>query len=449
MFQFRRRLYIILSALTPFLLFQFYILHLLTDGNDDTEQIAYQLGTTFDSVMRHADLAKPVKEDRPLPFSWSACLLIKDNNIILPEWLAYHYTVLPLRRLIVGVDPSSNFDPQPIFDMYATIGMNITVWKNHSYWIDGRKFHEKKEFHPDEDFYKLEHSYRYIQDRLVYHQKIFYSQCLRTLKSENRTWTTVIDTDEYLAFNYYDPLERGVTWCVNNATCDEEYLDTIRGGTHFRTKLNQSATAAEYIAKNVGQKVPSGVNPRLSSVDDKFDNPDEPCIVLSRYLFVSKESDKEGIQRGVDEGFNATNFNTLRFRHRSSLAVAQTGKCIVDASRSPSNLIKGPHRLYGKECTGGNAHVHNAAMSFRVHHYVGSWESFRLRGEKLFKERNNLHSAVVDNTTPQYSSPENLTWLSQFVKLVGKEKALDLTQRIHLHEVWELEKKFLKLKFKE
>jgi len=60
-----------------------------------------------------------------------------------------------------------------------------------------------------------------------------------------------------------------------------------------------------------------------------------------------------------------------------------------------------------------------------------------------------VHSAVVDNTTPQYSSPENLTWLSQFVKLVGKEKALDLTQRIRLHEVWELEKNFLKLKFKE
>ena len=67
------------------------------------------------------------------------------------------------------------------------------------------------------------------------------------------------------------------------------------------------------------------------------------------------------------------------------------------------------------------------------------------RGEKLFKERNNLHhSTVVDNTTPQYSSPENLTWLTQFVKLVGKEKALDLTQRIYLHEVWELEKNFLK-----
>ena len=91
----------------------------------------------------------------------------------------------------------------------------------------------------------------------------------------------------------------------------------------------------------------------------------------------------------------------------------------------------------------GNAHVHNAAMSFRVHHYIGSWETFRLRGEKIFKERNNVRNTVVDNTTPQYSSPEHRTWLSQFVKLVGKEKALDLTQRIRLRELEELEKNFL------
>jgi len=53
--------------------------------------------------------------------------------------------------------------------------------------------------------------------------------------------------------------------------------------------------------------------------------------------------------------------------------------------------------------------------------------------------------AVVDHTTPQFSSPENLTWLSQFVKLVGKEKALDLTQRIRLREEWEAERNLLKL----
>lgn len=95
----------------------------------------------------------------------------------------------------------------------------------------------------------------------------------------------------------------------------------------------------------------------------------------------------------------------------------------------------------------GNAYVHNAAMSFRIHHYIGSWETWRLRGSKeQFNERNRFKmGAVVDRTTPQFSSPENRTWLSQFVKLVGKEKALDLTQRLRLREEWEAERNLLKL----
>ena len=343
---------VILYALASFLLFQYYFIHKLANGKDATERIAYQLGTTFDTVIIQPSKVsiKPVEEDRPLPFSWSACLLIKNNNIILPEWLAYHYTVLPLRRLIVAVDPSSDTDPQSIFDMYGKIGMNITVWRNHSYWIDGAKSHQKIEWHPSEEEKQQEKFGHYAQDRLVYHQITFYTQCLRSLKSENRTWTTIIDTDEYLAFNYYDPREGPTTWCEKNSTCNEEYVATIRSGEHFRVKLNQSGTAAEFIAKNSQQKVPSGINPRLASVDDKFSNPDEPCIVLSRYLIGSKEGNRTEIQQELDEGFDATKFHTLWFRYRS--LYPQIGKCIVDASRSPRFMIKGPHRLYKSQCTG-------------------------------------------------------------------------------------------------
>eukprot|EP00985_Skeletonema_marinoi_P017071 scaffold9279_cov150-Skeletonema_marinoi.AAC.2 len=51
-----------------------------------------------------------------------------------------------------------------------------------------------------------------------------------------------------------------------------------------------------------------------------------------------------------------------------------------------------------------NAYVHNAAMSFRVHHYIGSWETFRqpgfdARGKDMFDKRNNVRDLVVDNTT--------------------------------------------------
>ena len=126
----QHRLCFFLSALVPFLFFQFYVLHKLTDRNKDTtERIAYQLGTTLDSVILHTpkESIRPIEEDRPLPFSWSACLLIKDNNSILPEWLAYHYTVLPLRRLIVGVDPSSDTDPQSIFDLYGKMLLQISM----------------------------------------------------------------------------------------------------------------------------------------------------------------------------------------------------------------------------------------------------------------------------------------------------------------------------------
>jgi hypothetical protein len=43
--------------------------------------------------------------------TFSACLLIKDDNDILSEWIAYHYHVLKMRRLVVAVDPLSIESP--------------------------------------------------------------------------------------------------------------------------------------------------------------------------------------------------------------------------------------------------------------------------------------------------------------------------------------------------
>lgn len=84
-------------------------------------------------------------------------------------------------------------------------------------------------------------------------------------------------------------------------------------------------------------------------------------------------------------------------------------------------------------------------MSFRVHHYIGSWETFRQpgfdrRGKSFFKQRNREKNVVVDNTTPRYSPTDNSTWLTQFSKLVGKEKALQLTQEIRIREELEMDK---------
>ena len=84
-------------------------------------------------------------------------------------------------------------------------------------------------------------------------------------------------------------------------------------------------------------------------------------------------------------------------------------------------------------------------MSFRIHHYIGSWETFRQpgfdkRGTSFFEKRNNVKNLVLDTTTPRYSSSGNSTWLEQFVKLVGKGKAIELTQSIRIREQLEMNK---------
>jgi hypothetical protein len=274
-------------------------------------------------------------EDRPLPFSFSACLLIKDNNILLPEWLAYHYTVLPLRRLIVGVDPMSHTDPSHILDKYSTIGMNITIWTNDSYWEDGLMPHEKKSF-PITN----ETDHESMHNRYVHRQKTFLKACLTQLHNELRSWTMLIDTDEYFAFNYYDEKEGPPTWCKKNETCASEYKRAISGESHVRTKLDRSpaATVAQYIAKHV---------------DLQFDTVDKPCIIFGRYLFVSnREGNTNEIQKGLDPDFNATLFHTFRYQYRSPLWSMQMGKPIIDASRYKGQYINNVHRPLGGLCTG-------------------------------------------------------------------------------------------------
>ncbi len=420
----------------------------------------------FNVTPQLSELAQPTAEPESSTYQqtmqfapWSACLLIKDNNIILPEWLAYHYTMLPLRRLIVAVDPSSKTDPGHILDQYKSIGMNITVWSDGDYWINGLKDHERRNFRITNETLPA-----YAQDRLVYRQKIFYTKCLHQLKREKRTWTAVIDADEYIAFNYLDETSsEGVpTWCYTkndfngypmedrrqckktcsafNLTCD--MLHNV--GFHcripacanehlrksFRTQLNQSATAAEHIQKHI---------------DRQFDM--HGCIVLARYLFSSRGSKKNMIGMDADEVFNSTLFHTLQHRLRTPLDNAQPGKSIIDVSRYDGSFVTSPHRLHEGCLSEGRAFVDNFHMSFRVHHYVGSWESFRMRGLDLFKERNYQPRWVADNTTPQYTAKDGTrTWLAQFATLVGsKEKALELTERIRVREEREVEQYFNEL----
>ena len=358
------------------------------------------------------------------PFNFSACLLLKDANIILPEWLAYHYTILPLRRLIVGLDPSSLTDPRPILDLYRDLGMDISVWTNETFIFDGRSSHEKRNFltpnSTDEDRFKF---YRW-------RQACFYTECLRQLKKENRTWTAVVDADEYVGFNYYDPNEGPPWWCKNrqdqypNVTqCELEYVNDIRTKKHPRSKLpllETGVTAAAHIA---------------SGVDFMYDASEPACIVFSRITVGAKESNPDDVKRGVPDGFDPMLFHTLRYRKREVLQNSLPGKSFVDVSRYDGRVVANPHRPIVRKCRNG-PFVKNAEGSYRVYHYTGSIESFLRpgydsRGKATFEKRQKYEVGGEDDTLRP--------WLARFVKLVGKETALEVTEKVRRHATQEMQ----------
>jgi len=298
-------------------------------------------------------------------FSFSACLLIRDDNRILPEWLAYHYTVMPLRHLIVAVDPHSVTSPEPILDKFRELGMDITVWGDSDFFSNCTSKEKKGNY--------------------LRRQLLFYSHCLMEFKNRgNHTWTMVVDTDEYILFNYYS-----------------------RNNKSLVPKIG-SMTVANYISNQNNDN-------NKESIWETF-----PCIYMSRIPVGSKESTAEQIALQVPDGFHPINFNTMRFRHRQKKGGAPNGKSIVDAARFDDRLPIGPHIIMEGKCT------HDSTL--HVHHYTGTLELFlrygeTWRGKDTFDLRNNF---ISENNSITDDSIRG--WLSAFVDIVGREKAFEVTE---------------------
>ena len=143
--------------------------------------------------------------------SFSACLLIRDDNDILNEWIAYHYHVLKMRRLIVAVDPGSETSPADLLDQWRDT-IEIDLWTDQNYmpqeFLDtgSPPAEEIKYITKFKDVSKEEmmgintHRYR---------QRVFLTECFKQVKMEKRTWAVHVDTDEYVV-----PSKFVCGWCV-------------------------------------------------------------------------------------------------------------------------------------------------------------------------------------------------------------------------------------------
>jgi hypothetical protein len=341
---------------------------------------------------------------------FSACLMIMDDNAHLIEWLAYHYQMLPLRRLIVAVDPRSETSPHEILqrwqqthhaagDINTNTNMEITTWSDVDFMPPHKMDAHKKI--PDWQTKLITELHRERQEH-------FYARCMARLHYEGKGWTALFDTDEYILANH-------------NAQGEHAIVPRGGGGGN-----RQQETILELIHKAHKENELFG---------KKLD--ESPCIPMARLRFGVLESStsEQEAAAAASSGFTANDFQTLRWRHhagRGAKNINKIGKAMIDLSRVDSDLFLPTlqvmvHLPIKEYCNGEDLWLLNAYSPFIMHHYGGTWEQWSHRKDSRgTRTRENYdkmayHKGTDDNIRP---------WLSQFVRHVGYAVAKDLLRGV-------------------
>jgi hypothetical protein len=340
---------------------------------------------------------------------FSACLMIMDDNAHLIEWLAYHYQMLPLRRLIIAVDPRSETSPNEILQRWQTQQdpskhhrmIEITTWSDVDFMPPHNMDAHKKI--PDWQTERITDLHRKRQEH-------FYARCMSRLHYEGKGWTALFDTDEYI---------------LANANAQ---------GEHFiQDRQHPEATILELIHRAHKENEWFG---------KKLDK--SPCISMARLRFGVLESEQEAPsssnnevvhQHVVPPGFSGNDFQTLRWRHhggRGSKKINKIGKAIIDLSRVDSALFLPTtqvmvHLPIKQYCNGDDLWLLNVWSPFIMHHYGGTWEQWSHRKDSRgLRTRENYDKMAYNKGTDNNIRP----WLRYFVQNVGYSVAKDLLRGV-------------------
>lgn len=346
---------------------RYYRLFLLTQLNDHDP---VKVLPPFDGI---------VKDKRK---GFGACLMFKDDQDLLPEWLAYHFTILPLQHVVIGLDAGNSQDPRPILNLYKNSGLSFTI-------MDVPEVLPRPKPGMENDTQLAHHN------ALIWKQKLFVSNCTRQLQKMSYTWTALIDPDEYVSFNYIEQ--------------DEEYLQKKQGtptamATEMRSSLNHRG----------GFKT---VLQLIDGWEEKKQLPKPACLTLPRLLVGALENstcDNNELPpiRGVE---NLTTVRFVQHAPKGDFRTGRFGKVFVDLSKYPTDRLE-PGTIYS---------IHRPSKdlceaAFRpfpsspliLQHYIGSWETYSFR-EDGRRSKENWKSRAYMNAGQNCRMREWLNFLEK------------------------------------
>jgi hypothetical protein len=322
-----------------------------------------------------SDISRLLKGEEGEDESFSACLLIMDDNHRLSEWIAYHYFAMPLRHLVVAVDPRSRTSPVKILDRWRPL-MNVTVWGDADFG-----FMSNMTALNETD----------VQAKTNMHRKrqaAFYKRCALHLQKKKLKWTSFHDVDEFLSV-------------------DQDFANN---------------TDALYTT-------PGSVLQTLRSVRATEPNNthfQKNCITVPRVTYGSVESSSQEVQKDVPSFLDGMKFDTLRFRHRGEHGTGGPVKSILDVTHAPKTGRYAVHQLLGSKRCSRKYTIHTI---LGIHHYIGSWESFSFRDDaRQARERGRFDK--LSTLTSVMNDDEIRPWVKGFVEYVGEPLAKHLLQDV-------------------
>jgi hypothetical protein len=322
--------------------------------------------------------------------SFGACLMMKDDNDLLYEWISYHYLTLPLRYLVVGSDTGNAQDPHDVLKRWSH---DIQYWVMNSTDFIGRHGPYQRKKKDDKDFF---------HHQLIYRQRAFITTCSEFLQEKGIHWIVMIDSDEFIVMNQF------------NHDDDENYHAMELGNITY--KMRKLLTERRF----------STVLDVIQTIE-RVIQPIQPCYIMPRLRFGALErvtcSDSAHVDGLAKENFNFAAMSTLRYKQhagKNRFSANKFGKVMVDLSQisDASKVPKNVHRPF-QQCP--YPVVWFKDVVFSVNHYTASWERYSHRHDKRRNCENWIEMAYHDGGDSCYQRMH--TWFPKFLEQVGHERA--------------------------
>jgi hypothetical protein len=239
----------------------------------------------------------------------------------------------------------------------------------------------------------------------------------------------LIDTDEYIAFNFYAEHanyslnEKGVP-CENievpGVRCRADGVPVnmmMRLASKFPPDMGgTNSTIAHFIASSNWDEA------------TKYRRISHVCDILPR-VNMGGGTGNNATHAAAPPGFDGLEFRTLRYQHTLERAAQLPGKAIINVQEwQPTkwtlHMHVGNHRCFNaKRRTRPDASL----SFFRIHHYAGTYEEFMSRpGDQHRRSTTSYRERSQQNVSDKVDQVAG--WLLSFTRRVGHNRAYYLTQ---------------------